>query len=225
MPGWWTTHERHDHDSICDTRPACWLLYIKQIQKALDRLNRFRERQYELVMRKLAVFGDEDELEQELGTVVNKVKIMIGLFQVISQFTVNFRLLEWPTEFKEFTAKLKLFNMNFFDFQAVGCVLRTSFPDTFFIMTVTPLSIIALTIFMHLFARQLGMKNVMAQSYVVPKVTIAVLFLVYPGTSNTVLRMLTCRSTQMAANFCKLTSTSSATRIQAAVYSCKGLRW
>ena len=47
----------------------------------------------------------------QLSTIANKVKILIGLFQVLSQFTANFPQVNWPFEFKDFTADMKVFNL------------------------------------------------------------------------------------------------------------------
>ena len=41
------------------------MLYAKQLRKALDRVDKFRERQVELFMKRLAEYGDEDELADE----------------------------------------------------------------------------------------------------------------------------------------------------------------
>jgi hypothetical protein len=167
--------------------------FNKTIRSSIDRFSKYAERQQELLSRKLQEYGEEDEVMNELATIGNKVKIMIGLMQVLSQFTVNFKLIEWPAEFKQLAQKLKIFNFNFFSFKAVSCAARTTFPDTFFFMTCFPIAVILLCVLGHVLAKRFKV-TVFQHQWVVYRISFGILFLVYPGTSNTVLRMLTCKT-------------------------------
>ena len=84
------------------------------------------------VERKLEAAAGEDMatvkkmLAESLDQIRHKVKLLVGLSQVMSQFNVNFTI-PWPIDFSEFISKLQLVNLNFFTVPAVGCYAKTNF--------------------------------------------------------------------------------------------------
>ena len=160
----------------------------KIVKEKARQFEEYKEAQMNTMMHKA---GMSDEDIDEAGGIVMKFKIMISLFQVLSQFTANFPQVNWPFEFKDFTADLKIFNFDFFDTKAVGCAAQTGFYETFIMQITIPPVICVLVYIAHKTAKLLDMQT-FSNPAVVPKYILFVLFFIYPGTSNTILKMLRC---------------------------------
>lgn len=80
----------------------------KIVREKARQFEAYKEAQMMGMMHKAGMTDDDIK---DAGGVLMKVKIMISLFQVLSQFTANFPQVNWPFEFKDFTADMKVFNL------------------------------------------------------------------------------------------------------------------
>merc|ERR1719331_1438171 len=78
------------------------------------------------------------QVEREAGEVMMKVKIMIGLCQVLSAFTSNFPAVPWPEELKQLMDAVGFVNLNLLNTQGIACITNTQFVDNFMVMLAAP---------------------------------------------------------------------------------------
>eukprot|EP00937_MAST-01D_sp_MAST-1D-sp2_P003491 g3491.t1 len=175
----------------------CSVLLRSIIKRKLKKLKTFKEvrmRQY------LAKAGMSDDDMKDAGNVMQKVKIVISLFQVLSQFTTNFPQVAWPLEFKDLVGDLQIFNFDFFNTAAIGCAAQTTFYETFIIQSFFPILVCTIIFLVHKTAVLLDL-DAFSNPGIVYKYCLFILFFVYPGTSNAVLRMLRCDTLDDGSQF------------------------
>jgi hypothetical protein len=133
----------------------------------------------------------EDFLDDFMDKVSRKFKIFVSFLQVVSSFTANFGTIEWPPAVREMNANFQFVNINLFSSTDALCTTRFTFLDTFVVSTMWPI-IFCFTIYSaHRVCKHLK-KFFLQEEKWVYKICLQVLFLVYPSTSNTILRMFTC---------------------------------
>jgi hypothetical protein len=129
-----------------------------------------------------------------------RFKILLGLFQVTTQFINNFDI-AWPSNF---AAAVSLFNFINVDLPNMGCVVNINYVDKFLSAVLTPLfmgapfalAFIACGVIFRargLPRRENGrMNRVLHMRNLALKAILYLLFLVYPSTSSIILRMFHC---------------------------------
>lgn len=100
---------------------------------------------------------------------------------------------------------IHLLSSDFFDTQAIGCAAETGFYETFIMQITIPPLICSLIFMSHKTAKYLDIAS-FSNPAVVPKYVLFILFFIYPGTSNTILKLLRCKtmsdgSQYLAADF------------------------
>ena len=133
--------------------------------------------------------------------VMMKVKILLGLFQVSSTFVGNFEI-AWPPVFSNFVIGFSIFNV---DLPNMGCLADINFVDKFLSSVLAPICIgapflVTFIIFTVVFAasgrprihEDGALDAVLHVRNMSLKAIIYLLFLVYPSTSSTILKMFDC---------------------------------
>jgi hypothetical protein len=162
--------------------------------------------------------GDSSNLAIERGIpfgdyVIQKLKIIVSLSQVVSQMSVNFKV-DWPDDFSRLLESLSFVNLNIFSFPAVGCLAKTNFIGIFLALTSFPLLfgifvVLCFPLFIALGKTlQKGIDTPLSKDKekirtaaankfalnIIIKICLGILFIVYPSVSNIVLRMFHCRT-------------------------------
>ena len=91
-------------------------------------------------------YGEEAEQAQEIDAQVQreaseimmKVKILIGLCQVLSAFSSNFPKVPWPEELMELMNSMGFVNFDLLNSQGIACITDTQFVDSFMMMLIMP---------------------------------------------------------------------------------------
>lgn len=76
----------------------------------------------------------EHKVGGSLGLMI-KAKILLGLAQVSSQFVLNFDYLEWPTNFRDLQRFFSFLN---FDLPNMGCMMKINFIDKYLSAVIMP---------------------------------------------------------------------------------------
>jgi hypothetical protein len=162
--------------------------------------------------------GDSSNLAMERGIpfgdyIIQKLKIIVSLSQVLSQMSVNFSV-DWPDGFSRLLESLSFVNLNIFSFPAVGCLAETNFIGIFLAMTSLPLLfamfiVLCFPLFIALGKTlQKGADTPLSEDdqktrkkaahefalNILIKICLGILFIVYPSVSNIILRMFHCRT-------------------------------
>ena len=86
------------------------------------------------------------KLKNPFGTMMMKVKLILGFVQCISIFPKTFRGVEWPESFVNFASFLNIFSVDFFGLLGNVCEFKTGFYSKFlFQMSIVP-GILCLTL-------------------------------------------------------------------------------
>jgi hypothetical protein len=133
----------------------------------------------------------EDFLDDFIDKLSRKWKIFISFLQVVGSFTANFGTIEWPLAVRNMSANFQFVNINIFSSTDALCTTRYSFLDIFVVNTTWPIVFCLLIFSAHLACKRAD-RFFLRESKWVYKICLQVLFLVYPSTSNTILRMFTC---------------------------------
>ena len=171
-------------------------------RRVLNLVNRMEEgyvnkkNQYIQMMRRELYIDEgvsDDDLFDEWGNVYNKFKILVALFQVMGQFLSNFAKVKYPPEVRAFMRSINVFNFNPLSGRVIKCATGGTFADEFVNTTMFPVFCIMLILFLHFEAKRLKRTVLQDKRYAI-KYVVFLLFVVYPNTSSTVLRMLRCNT-------------------------------
>ena len=125
------------------------------------------------------------------------LKILMSYFQVLVPFKTNFSV-PWPPFFVGFLSSLAIVNLGLGQILTLDCMRpETNFYDQLILMTLTPILFLLANLACFLL-RSKAFGQVTGQELnrlmvVHLKITIFVLFLVYPGASTTIMQTLKCR--------------------------------
>jgi hypothetical protein len=149
-------------------------------------------------------FEDSFELYYLYDVYMRKVKVFISFFQVVSAFLGNFKLIEWPAPVRNLLGSFAVVNLNPFQAQALACASDISFADVFLISTIYPLVLCSCIVITHLISKYFTVpfltnmktgydkRGPFVKSDLVYKLCLMIIFLVYPATSNLILKVLVC---------------------------------
>jgi hypothetical protein len=174
--------------------------FMRRIRAMIDRAQEKAVAIFEAQVLKSGIATDEElqdfednfELYYLYDVYIRKVKVFISFFQVVSAFLGNFKLIEWPQSVRNLFGKFQVVNLNPFQAQALACASDITFADVFLISTLYPLVICAGIFLFHLFSKHILKSGPFVKNDLVYKLCLMIIFLVYPATSNLILKMLVC---------------------------------
>lgn len=131
-----------------------------------------------------------------------KLKIFVGFAQILANVASGLEV-QWPSKFKQFLLWLKLSNFDFMlsSATAVECIEEYDYYDRYLIVVLSPVCIFVSILLFYYVPRYVGClcfqdmsKTEMLRAKMnFWKMTLFLLFLIYPGVSSTILRHYVCK--------------------------------
>jgi hypothetical protein len=131
-------------------------------------------------------------VNEDIQEARSKIKILVGLSQVLGQCSANFDI-TWPPAFRELSDNLNFINLSFLKLPSVGCFVKTNFLGEMVLMTVAVGAFIGVVFLYHQVLKLFKLKQAwFYDKSTVISVVVSLLFLVYPSVSNLILRTFDC---------------------------------
>jgi hypothetical protein len=171
------------------------LVLYRSYNKLMSGIKRLQKHNAQGYRNMLKQHGLQDkDVEVDSGKISQKIKIMIGLAQVVGQFVGSYPVVPWPADFSELTENYSIFQLDIgvlADAPNVACVMQLSYMDKFYMQTLAPLIFILCIKTVDFIANDtLEIKHFFLSKQAINKIIIFLLFLVYPGCCNQVFQIL-----------------------------------
>jgi len=141
----------------------------------------------------------------DVGSVIMKIKLIMGFVQCISIFPKTFRSVEWPEEFKRFSSVLNIFSIDLFGLLGNECAFKTGFyPKFLFQMAIVP-GVLGLTAIAFLLFKILApilckkrLSNVTTESIksAIFEILFLVIYTLYTSISTSIFELFNCHKIQ-----------------------------
>jgi len=168
-----------------------------------------------------------DEMQKRLDQLMGLFKILLGFMQIISTMAVNLPEVPWPDSLTVTWSMLGVIaNIDLFEGIAVDCVTSSyTFYDTFLITILYPIFLMVIIVAVTKYRQNHAESTEVAETCLDEgwKVSLFLMFLLYPSISATVLRVWNCRDIEgtsyVRADYTLVCSTPSGTEGEWASYA------